>query len=164
MSIEKRNLYLIPNNEIVGNSTFYTEDVNGFIPCVEVLDTVTNVKQWRIHNALRVSSWQNRNLCFNVLEYQNVNGLWSRFDSGLFSTDQAGKYMLVNDTTFVYENTGIVEPNPYEDDLTKPIPNTDPQRYVQKLKDGLITEYEYYLENFLKPIYFPMVQNAMSIR
>ena len=127
-----------------GNS--YIEDVNGGIPCVEWQDVNDNT--FRAIVIENLNQFQLRKFTITVLKQIKPKGIedWYFVENYI---------RIADDSFYRTAATGSVEPEPYEDDLDKPI--YDPLEeleedeeptvigYEKKMKEGLVTEAQFFI-------------------
>ena len=176
MSITNHYCRLDIGGPLVSGETFYViDDENGHIPCV--LQEFSNGEKYLVVAIGQgPSSYVGRKLNFKVVEYKYSPSLdlWTKVITGRYKENDT---MYVDDTTYVYQATGVNEDHPYENDLDSPIYGPTPEvgegedpiepeiiGYNQKLKVGLVTEYQYYFMTLGKHYIFPTIQQAVATR
>lgn len=115
----------------------FIEGSNLELPGVEWVDN--NGNTYRDIATLCYFDIANRSFKVNIISQLRANGrsIWN-FDN---------HYTLnASDSSYRYLATGVEELNPMEDDITKPIyDNNAIIGYQQKMKDGLITQAEFFI-------------------
>jgi hypothetical protein len=100
-----------------------------------------------------------RQVCFN-----SSNGTWSEKQPLLFSN---GNISILDNSTLIDMSTALKynvnDEFCYENDLSKPIPDTDPIQYQKKLKDGFVGEYDIMFSSIGMQI-IDIVQNELISR
>lgn len=124
----------------------YIEDTNGGIPCVEWQDV--NENTFRAIVIENINQFQLRKFTIAVVKQIKPKGIeeWYFVENYI---------RIADDSSYRTAATGAVEPDPYEDDLTKPLydPNEELEEgeeptvigYEQMLKQGLVTEAQFFI-------------------
>lgn len=155
--------YNLDLTQVIDGVNGYVEDVNGSIGGVSytcdngdygyvVFDWVTSY----------TASFQQRYVRFEFKQFHYVSsiGEWTIKKPNLYTSGNISK---VDDSGYVDSNGVVVDASEaLEDDLTKPIPGTDPQEYEQKLKDGYKTEYQFWFDTIGTSIINAAQQSIIS--
>lgn len=138
-------LYKLDLTQVIDGVNGYKEDVNGDIGGVSYTcengDYGYIVFDWL--NSY-TASFQQRYVRFEFKQFHFVSSIqeWTTKKPNLFS---GGNISKVDDSGYCDAQGNVVYyATAHEDDETKPIPNTDPVKYEQKLKDGFTTEYQFW--------------------